>query len=159
MRTWSTLPQGGTQIDAKIAAPSLRSPKRRISQCTESLKSGLTKSADGSIAQRTRSSNARPRGGRHVGLDKMCLLMEVRIAPFQTVRGVGEGAKAPQSSIATHTLQGQQLSGRRRGAHVLGAQNLEKARRFDPTAGVLGSECPIPVGMLVGGVHSLLTLP
>jgi hypothetical protein len=49
------------------------------------------------------------------------------------------------------------LSGR--GAHVLGAQHLEKPRRFDPAAGVLGSECPIPVGMLVGGVHSLLALP
>src|SRR5215216_684689 len=57
------------------------------------------------------------------------------------------------------THPGEQLSGRRRGGHVLGAQHLEKARRFDPTAGVLGSECPIPVCMLVGGVHSLLGLP
>src|SRR5215204_5744237 len=57
------------------------------------------------------------------------------------------------------TYPGQQLSDRRRGGHVLGAQHLEKPRRFDPAAGVLGSECPIPVCMLVGGVHSLLTLP
>src|SRR5215218_8877706 len=57
------------------------------------------------------------------------------------------------------THPGEQLSALRRGAHPLGAQNLEKPRRFDPAAGVLGSECPIPVGMLVGGVHSLLTLP
>jgi hypothetical protein len=41
-------------------------------------KSGLTKSADGSIARRTRSCCARPGEGRHVGLDKKCLLMEVR---------------------------------------------------------------------------------
>jgi hypothetical protein len=46
-------------------------------------KSGLTKSADGSIARRTRSCCARPGGGRHVCLDKKCLLMEVRY-PFVT---------------------------------------------------------------------------
>src|SRR5215217_8312611 len=57
------------------------------------------------------------------------------------------------------THPGEQLSALRRGAHPLGAQNLEKPRRFDPAAGVLGSECPIPVGMLIGGVHSLLALP
>jgi hypothetical protein len=83
---------------------------------------------------------------------------EGRIVPVQTVRGVGEGAKAPRSIIATHN-PGEELSDRRRGGHVLGAQHLEKPRRFHPAAGVLGSECPIPVGMLIGGVHSLLTLP
>jgi hypothetical protein len=84
---------------------------------------------------------------------------EVRIALVQTVRGRrGGGEGASEYHIATHN-PGEELSDRRRGGHVLGAQHLEKPRRFHPAAGVLGSECPIPVGMLIGGVHSLLGLP
>src|SRR5215213_10796745 len=41
--------------------------------------SGLTDSANGSMAKDTEPLGSTTKGGRHVGLDKMCLLMEVRI--------------------------------------------------------------------------------
>src|SRR5215217_8862227 len=40
--------------------------------------SGLTDSANGSMAKDTEPLGSTTKGGRHVGLDKMCLLMEVR---------------------------------------------------------------------------------
>src|SRR5215208_5683783 len=42
--------------------------------------SGLTDSANGSMAKDTEPLGSTTKGGRHVGLDKMCLLMEVRLA-------------------------------------------------------------------------------
>src|SRR5215213_599233 len=41
--------------------------------------SGLTDSANGSMAKDTEPLGSTTKGGRHVGLDKMCLLMEVRM--------------------------------------------------------------------------------
>jgi hypothetical protein len=40
--------------------------------------SGLPDSANGSMAKDTEPLGSTTKGGRHVGLDKMCLLMEVR---------------------------------------------------------------------------------
>src|SRR5215210_708684 len=82
----STPPVRTTQKTLPCCTDRLNPPRLQLVRikmdlilCTESPKSGLTKSADGSIARRTWSRCARPQGGRHVGLDKMCLLMEVRI--------------------------------------------------------------------------------
>src|SRR5215210_2659610 len=62
----------------KIAAPLARI-KTDLILCTESpKKSELTDSADRSIARRADSSRVHHRDDRHVGLDKMCLLIEVR---------------------------------------------------------------------------------
>src|SRR5215213_5807500 len=41
--------------------------------------SGLTDSANGSMAKDTEPLGSTTKGGRHVGLDKMCLLMEVHL--------------------------------------------------------------------------------
>src|SRR5215212_8714712 len=41
--------------------------------------SGLPDSANGSMAKDTEPLGSTTKGGRHVGLDKMCLLMEVRM--------------------------------------------------------------------------------
>ena len=41
--------------------------------------SGLPDSANGSMAKDTEPLGSTTKGGRHVGLDKKCLLMEVRL--------------------------------------------------------------------------------
>jgi hypothetical protein len=48
--------------------------------------SGLTDSANGSMAKDTEPLGSTTKGGRHVGLDKMCLLMEVRLLRRHALR-------------------------------------------------------------------------
>jgi hypothetical protein len=67
LRTWSTLYEEERPL-RRLQRLLLSSPNQdgshQMHRATK--KSGLTKSADGSIARRTQSSSARPRGGRHV---------------------------------------------------------------------------------------------
>jgi hypothetical protein len=75
MRTWSTLYEEERPLRR---LQRLRLVREDGSHNAPSHRSRLTKSADGSIAKDTQPLRSTPRG-RHVGLDKMCLLMEVRL--------------------------------------------------------------------------------
>src|SRR5215217_1093377 len=75
LRTWSTLqgrPLGRLQRLSRARI------KTDLILCTEPPKGRLTESADRSIARRAESVALGHRG-RHGGLDKQCLLIEVRI--------------------------------------------------------------------------------
>jgi hypothetical protein len=66
--------------------------------CTESPKSRLTKSADGSIAKDTELSRSRMKKPPIVSLDKMCLLMEVReFSPMLLVAAGAARVREPRA--------------------------------------------------------------
>jgi hypothetical protein len=59
--------------------------------------SGLPDSANGSMAKDTEPLGSTTKGGRHVGLDKMCLLMEVRLL---------RSARLPPARLTQPLLEG-----------------------------------------------------
>src|SRR5215217_4181346 len=60
--------------------------------------SGLTDSANGSMAKDTEPLGSTTKGGRHVGLDKMCLLMEVRSQKAE--KASGHTSEVPPVALA-----------------------------------------------------------
>jgi hypothetical protein len=75
MRTWPTFEEEGRSEDCSASCVA---EKTDLILCTESPKCGLTESADRSIARKAEQPLRWPQSGRHVALDKQCLLIEVR---------------------------------------------------------------------------------
>src|SRR5215208_240579 len=62
--------------------------------------SGLTDSANGSMAKDTEPLGSTTKGGRHVGLDKMCLLMEVQMQHHRAdLLRSPEGSEVPEGAL------------------------------------------------------------
>src|SRR5215210_1457227 len=89
--------------------------------------SWLTKSADGSIARRTRNRSARARGGRHVGLDRMCLLMEVRSQKAE--KASGHTSEVPPVALALELVVILVVRRRPGNGSPISSQHVTAARR------------------------------